>query len=110
MTLRSIAVAGSRDRGERERSRVDLSAERSPKGPGLPPNSGLAGPRRSDESLVSSSSEAASSRSSFDESSSLGFWGGGSPPIDTGVAAPRFVAGAIAAMWLAYMMYVPALA
>lgn len=27
-----------------------------------------------------------------------------SPPIDTGVAAPRFVAGAIAAMWLAYRM------
>jgi hypothetical protein len=28
----------------------------------------------------------------------------------TGVAAPRFVAGVIAAMWLAYRMYVPALA
>ena len=26
------------------------------------------------------------------------------PPIDTGVAAPRLVAGAIAAMWLAYRM------
>src|ERR1700729_1249780 len=26
------------------------------------------------------------------------------PPIETGVAAPRFVAGAIAAMWLAYSM------
>jgi hypothetical protein len=26
------------------------------------------------------------------------------PPIATGVAAPRLVAGAIAAMWLAYMM------
>src|SRR4029079_7812903 len=38
---------------------------------------------------------------------------GSSPPgapICTGVAAPRLVAGAIAAMWLAYMMYVPALA
>ena len=35
---------------------------------------------------------------------------GDSPPIETGVAAPRFVAGAIAAMWLAYRMYVPALA
>src|SRR5580704_17237672 len=29
---------------------------------------------------------------------------GDSPPIETGVAAPRFVAGAIAAMWLAYRM------
>src|SRR5581483_672513 len=36
--------------------------------------------------------------------------GAGSPPIDTGVAAPRFVAGAIAAIWLAYRIYVPALA
>jgi hypothetical protein len=27
-----------------------------------------------------------------------------------GVAAPRFVPGAIAAIWLAYRMYVPALA
>jgi hypothetical protein len=26
------------------------------------------------------------------------------PPIATGVAAPRLVAGAIAAMWLAYMI------
>ncbi len=31
-------------------------------------------------------------------------------PIETGVAAPRLVAGAIAATWLAYMMKVPALA
>ena len=30
--------------------------------------------------------------------------GGDSPPMETGVAAPRFVAGAIAAMWLAYRM------
>ena len=35
---------------------------------------------------------------------------GSSPPIATGVAAPRLVAGAIAAMWLAYRMNVPALA
>src|SRR5881394_3729511 len=34
----------------------------------------------------------------------------GSPPMETGVAAPRLVAGAIAATWLAYRMYVPALA
>ncbi len=31
-------------------------------------------------------------------------------PICTGVAAPRLVPGAMAAMWLAYRMYVPALA
>ena len=35
---------------------------------------------------------------------------GSEPPIDTGVAAPRLVAGAIAAKWQAYRMYVPALA
>ena len=34
----------------------------------------------------------------------------GGPPIWIGVAAPRFVPGAIAAMWLAYRIYVPALA
>src|SRR5262247_1215313 len=53
--------------------------------------------------------------SCFFPSSDLGFSSGleGSPPgppICTGVAAPRFVAGAIAATWLAYRMYVPALA
>ena len=35
---------------------------------------------------------------------------GDGPPICTGVAAPRFVAGAMAAMWLAYTRNVPALA
>ena len=34
----------------------------------------------------------------------------GRPPIWIGVAAPRLVPGAIAAMWLAYRIYVPALA
>ena len=32
------------------------------------------------------------------------------PPICTGVAAPRLVAGAMAATWLAYSRNVPALA
>src|SRR5690606_32869928 len=36
--------------------------------------------------------------------------GDGPPPIATGVAAPMFVAGAIAATWLAITMKVPALA
>src|SRR5262245_44369830 len=36
--------------------------------------------------------------------------GDGDPPIWIGVAAPKFVPGAIAATWLAYVMYVPALA
>jgi len=35
---------------------------------------------------------------------------GGCVPIAIGVAAPRFDAGDIAAIWLAYRMYVPALA
>ena len=45
-------------------------------------------------------------------SSSLSRGGGldADPPICTGVAAPRFVAGAIAATWLAYTRNVPALA
>ena len=32
------------------------------------------------------------------------------PPMETGEAAPRFVPGAMAAMWLAYKMNVPVLA
>src|SRR6185437_3452136 len=38
----------------------------------------------------------------------FGSGAGSLPPMETGVAAPRFVAGAIAAIWLAYKMYVPA--
>src|SRR5690349_1639775 len=102
MALRSIAVEGSRVRG---RSREDLSLDsRLVDEPGERSDSGLGAERGSEESpsgLFLSLSVSPSS---------LGFAGGGSPPMETGVAAPRFVAGAIAAMWLAYMMYVPALA
>src|SRR5690606_30379936 len=42
--------------------------------------------------------------------SSAGCDGGGVTPICTGVAAPRLVPGAMAAIWLAYSMYTPALA